>query len=290
MAKVGTLAAGVFVWPLQAHSASGQNDIFRVSSGPDCGGTFYAYMQVPYPSGITTWVTTPRWRELVRPEFRTELLEAAFKASLAQCKAQGRNAGFAAIVVGQDGNNILIAWTSATDRTWHVTFDQVGQTVAMIEARERANAAEAEARQQREEAERRAREAKAQAEAKEKEMRAEASRKFRESFINTNNVVGWVSVQALQANPFPYQGKILGLGARFSRMISASEALFGDLHVAGVPSTLFTVQNQAVVLAIKVEGIKTIRSVIGTDVQVPSGTYSGVYICKQDDCREFFGQ
>ena len=167
---------------------------------------------------------------------------------------------------------------------------------AYAAAEERRRQAEAEAsrvRQQeeqkrREEAARLAREAKLAAEAKEAAELAEARKTARAAFIAANGVVAWASAQMLKTNPFPFKDKVVGVRANFSQMLSETEGAFGDLLVIDLPSTRFTMPGQQVVLAIRVLGIRTTKTPIGIELPFPYGSYVGVYLCRQNNCGDFF--
>ncbi len=109
----------------------------------------------------------------------------------------------------------------------------------------------------------------------------------------------WVEIRELAANPYRYQGKVVGIRATFSGMLSEHEAMFvfgGDWIGGGiaftatsVPSTLFQ-GNEALILGIKVAGIKAIKTTTGGEANLPTGEYVGSYRCVQAGCAEYFDQ
>lgn len=92
----------------------------------------------------------------------------------------------------------------------------------------------------------------------------------------------FVSLPELSANPYIYKGKTVGLYATFDHMVSESEAVFGTggagLFASGVPSTRFRGQEY-LLLSGQVTGTKTVKSAIGTDINVPAIQFVDSYIC-----------
>lgn len=159
----------------------------------------------------------------------------------------------------------------------------------------RNNAAQLKQQEEAQNAERQRQQAEAARQAQEKQQALAAakanSQKLQTDFIAQTGIQTWVNVPTLKANPFPYQGKIVGFMTTFQQMVGSGEALFGgnfDLVASGVPNTLFTQAGMLVVIAIQVNGIKQVK-VLGTDVAAVDGTYKGAYICKNQGCSEFVG-
>jgi hypothetical protein len=110
---------------------------------------------------------------------------------------------------------------------------------------------------------------------------------LRDRFVAEFKVDAWADPQTLQANPFMYKDKIVGIRSSFEQMVSSREGRFGQILLANVPASEFTTPGQAVVLAMKITGRKT-AMVQGAEVSVPHGTFIGAYKCKQPNCGEFF--
>lgn len=116
---------------------------------------------------------------------------------------------------------------------------------------------------------------------------AAAKDAVRQQFITANAVQAFANMQQLQANVFLYKDKTVAVSTRFDQMTSPTEALFGQLFVTDVPSTEFTAPGQRLVLALKVLGLKPVQ-ILGTSVNLPYGSYVGVYRCTQFNCADFF--
>jgi hypothetical protein len=108
----------------------------------------------------------------------------------------------------------------------------------------------------------------------------------RTSFMNRFHVQVWTTADKLTANPFAFGSKVIGVKLTFSRMISATQALFTEgaatVAVAGVPSTQFT-GGEEVVLALRARGTTSVAS-----TPLPLATYIGAYQCTQSGCGDFF--
>jgi peptidoglycan hydrolase-like protein with peptidoglycan-binding domain len=101
----------------------------------------------------------------------------------------------------------------------------------------------------------------------------------RTAFANTYHVVAWPTYDELRANPFPFKDKVVGVDALFSRMISENEGMFGDLLVINLPSSQFKEEGRRYMLAIKVLGIRSIKTPMGVEFPAPYGSYVGAYEC-----------
>lgn len=117
------------------------------------------------------------------------------------------------------------------------------------------------------------------------EKKAQAQRLF-EHFEKKYNVQAWPSLDELSVNPFAYEGKTVGLVVLFSKMITATEGIFGnDIIVNGIPTGLFK-KSIKVVLAGKVLGNKAIKTAFGGEMLLPYLKYKGMYSCKEWDCSD----
>jgi hypothetical protein len=119
----------------------------------------------------------------------------------------------------------------------------------------------------------------------------DSSLKMQADFKAQTGLVMWVNAQVLKANPFPYQGKIVGLMTTFQQMTGSGVAMFGgnfDVVATGVPNTMFTRPGAPIFLAVQVNGVKPVK-VLGMDMSAVDGTYKGVYFCKTQNCGEFVG-
>ena len=125
----------------------------------------------------------------------------------------------------------------------------------------------------------------------------QAKHAIRNEFISKYGVTKWPSRVQLTSNPFPYQNAVIGLGVQFVRMTAQHEAEFATpdcgqsscpdpLVAQGVPSTAFVVPRQQIVVALKVRGLRTIRTSIG-ETTIPDVEYLGHHQCTQANCGEF---
>lgn len=124
----------------------------------------------------------------------------------------------------------------------------------------------------------------------EREQSESAARNQR--LANRQNVVRRLRIDALvsgsdlSANPFPYQGKVVGVFTTFSAMRDANSAWFGgqEFLVLGVPSTRFP-RPVYVLLAGRVLGTQKV-TILGTEVTVPKLQFVDAYPCQQSGCSE----
>jgi hypothetical protein len=117
------------------------------------------------------------------------------------------------------------------------------------------------------------------------------SQKLQSDFKAQTALEAWVNLQVLKANPFPYQGKVVGFMTTFQQMVGSGVAMFGgnmDVVASGVPNTQFTQPGAATILAVQVNGVKQVK-ILGTDMNAVDGTYRGAYVCKTQNCAEFIG-
>jgi uncharacterized membrane protein YgcG len=110
--------------------------------------------------------------------------------------------------------------------------------------------------------------------------------------VNRQNIVRRLRIDVLvpgedlSANPFPYQGKVVGVLTVFSAMRDANSAWFGNQRylVLGVPSTRFP-RPVEVLLAARVIGTQKV-TIFGTEGTVPKLQFVDAYPCQQSDCGE----
>lgn len=105
-----------------------------------------------------------------------------------------------------------------------------------------------------------------------------------------------VRLDALKANPFVYEDKVVAVKLVFSEMLSADRGLFGhkdpgmaiasDLVVSGIPRNLFTVKSTGAILAGKVIGKTPLKTPFGGEVSMPHLRFVGVYICADYECSD----
>lgn len=126
-------------------------------------------------------------------------------------------------------------------------------------------------------------------EAREREQVENAHRIVRErynAFIKKNSVSQFIDTNALEANPFIYEGKIIAVEMRFSEMLTVDRAIFEGILVSGVPGNLFTAKDTKVVLAGKVLGKTPIKTPFGGEMNVPHLRFVGVHICVNYACSD----
>lgn len=106
-------------------------------------------------------------------------------------------------------------------------------------------------------------------------------------FVKKNKVEIWPSIESLQVNPFVYENKVIGLKSRFTKMLTATEAIFDDnVIVYGIPKGKF-LEKTSVVIAGIVSGNKTIKNPFGGEVSFPNIKYKDVYFCNEWSCNDF---
>jgi hypothetical protein len=118
-----------------------------------------------------------------------------------------------------------------------------------------------------------------------------SSKQMQGDFTAGAGITVWLSPADLKANPFPYQGKVVGVIDIFQQMIGSGEAVFGhdyDVVAMGIPNTLLTSPGTTAVLALKISGIRQLK-IRGTDTAAAEGTYIDSHICETSKCTEFTG-
>jgi hypothetical protein len=147
---------------------------------------------------------------------------------------------------------------------------------------------------QQEQAIRQAEERKRQEEAQRIARLAEEERKTKirsdlRDFLRRNNATEIVETSVLEANPFVYEGKNIGIVVNFVRMESRSEGLFDTSNnafvVSSIPAGQFT--NRATVLLIaKPVGRKQVKIPVIGDYSAVHLEYVAVKLCDQPGCRD----
>ncbi len=98
------------------------------------------------------------------------------------------------------------------------------------------------------------------------------------AFVKTYRVRRFVSGSQLAANPFVYQGQVVGMTATFVRMKSATQAIFSNGNnsfvVSGVPTARFTRSNSLVMLA-------------GRVLETGGLTFVGSVFCQEYGCSDY---
>ena len=113
----------------------------------------------------------------------------------------------------------------------------------------------------------------------------------RKSIVTNFGITQWVSRTTLISNPFSMKSRVVGFYGVFLRMMSESDALFGSprcpnvgcagaVLVSGVGPSLFTVPNEQVLLAVKVNGIRPNGG--GPDLE-----YVNSVGCQTDGCSDY---
>jgi hypothetical protein len=165
--------------------ASAQALYKRIFGDPGCRETYYTGMvpgQFQFQGGLLIWIEVQEWRRLAETDFRQQVFEAAFKENLAFCNAKGIKSAIAVVAIRAPGDKgVMNGWTSAQDRSWRVTFDEVAKVAAEEDAATAQRRAEEEKRRLAQQAAQQAEDAKRKAEqeivAKQKARTAELSAK-----------------------------------------------------------------------------------------------------------------
>lgn len=107
-----------------------------------------------------------------------------------------------------------------------------------------------------------------------------------QAFAKKYGASGWVEWDRLNSNPFFYEGKILLFNTEFSRMITPTSGLFGNVVFSNLPKNAFT-KPVKVLLAGKVLGSTDIKNQFGGTVSAPHIKYIGHYTCRSEDCEGY---
>ena len=124
-----------------------------------------------------------------------------------------------------------------------------------------------------------------QLQAQQRQEQAEQKKKSEiASIFKSNSVTRLVTIDQLAANPFVFKGQVVAIRGYFSQMNSETRATFhvGDSFfvVSGVPSSKFTRQGDAFILAARVIG-KT------SETGLPHLSYVGSAACRDLGCGEY---
>jgi len=143
-----------------------------------------------------------------------------------------------------------------------------------------------------------ARKAKQMAEDKEKQ---EAKKRLDE-FVNKNKITHLLSIKALGATPFVYEGKIVAVipvwtghewnSPVFTQMLTSTQGIFAGsgfmeaIVVSDIPKGLFTSAGTVVIIAGRVLGKTEIKNPLGGTISVPHLKFVGVHFCKYISCGD----
>ena len=132
--------------------------------------------------------------------------------------------------------------------------------------------------------------------AREKEQqdkKRQEAKKTLDEFVSKNKVTTWLSVSALGANPFVYEGKIVAVnGIVFAQMLTATQGLFAGhgfmegIVVSDIPKGLFTSEGTVVIIAGSVLGKTETKNPLGGTISVPHLKFVGVHFCKYISCGD----
>lgn len=117
------------------------------------------------------------------------------------------------------------------------------------------------------------------------------------SFSSRFGVEKWAGTTEISANPFQFKGQVVAVLGYFKKMISETEAVFGNLNarvdaadLLTVPlratDAVFTQPNQGALLAVQVRGMRTVKAA-GGEVQVPDIVLVGLARCQESSCAEY---
>jgi hypothetical protein len=118
-----------------------------------------------------------------------------------------------------------------------------------------------------------------------------------DEFAARQHISAWPKASAVEANPFAFEGKVIGLYLEFQTMMSAGRGIFRVdeaggggvgifMVVSGVPTMEFTIKHE-VILAGRVLGKEQIKVPILGDVLVPHLKFVAEHHCQELDCDDF---
>ena len=120
-----------------------------------------------------------------------------------------------------------------------------------------------------------------------KQLKEELVYKNSADFISKNKIESWLDLGPLAANPFVYEGKIIGVKVEFTEMLTATRANFNnEIIISDIPKGMFT-QKTATVIAGKVLGKEHIKNRFGGKTSLPHLQFKDVYFCKNWHCGDF---
>ena len=123
------------------------------------------------------------------------------------------------------------------------------------------------------------------------------TRKVFDDFSKQYRLVNWIKAEQLVANPFRWEGKVVGMRISFDRMVSRSSAIVHGLDGGGiflldnVPDTLFTGPGNAIV-AVRVGKHRTFedpaRPAKSQEVSLLATELVGSKLCQLRGCMDAF--
>lgn len=121
--------------------------------------------------------------------------------------------------------------------------------------------------------------------ATDRQAAANEAQRRKATFAAENGVTEFPTVDALKANPFRFQGKVVAIVQSFDTMLTANRALLSDVVIDDVPTGLFT-GKETVILAMRVLGNIPVKTALGGQVLVPHGKYVALIKCKSSSCED----
>jgi hypothetical protein len=116
-------------------------------------------------------------------------------------------------------------------------------------------------------------------------QRVAASHERFDSFMKKNGVEAWPPLDQFKANPFVYEGKIVGLISSCVQMIGRDRGIFeGGILVSSVPTDACQVDIK-ILLAGRVQGNELVETPFGGKVPVPHLNLVDFYRCQQNQLR-----
>ena len=145
-------------------------------------------------------------------------------------------------------------------------------------------------RVQDEQARQRAEQARLEAERRNKEAqdRKAAARVIFSRFAEQNHIAAWPALADIEANPFIYEGKTIGIRTSFMEMLSKDRGLFGvqePILVTEIPPGRFA-RRAEILLAGRVMGKENVKLPFLGDVLVPHLGFVDTYICIEAGCED----
>lgn len=123
------------------------------------------------------------------------------------------------------------------------------------------------------------------------------TRKVFDDFSKQNRIVNWIQAEQLVANPFRWEGKVVGMRISFDRMVSRSSTIVHGLDGGGVflldnvPDTLFTGPSNAIV-AVRVGKHRTFedpaRPAKSQEISLLATELVGSKLCQRRGCMDAF--
>jgi hypothetical protein len=109
-------------------------------------------------------------------------------------------------------------------------------------------------------------------------------------FSEKNDIVAWPDNESIDANPFVYEGKNIGLRLYFEEMSTATQGIFSDKKsatfvISDIPKGLYTKGSSRTVVAVKVIGKTQTNIPIVGNRSVPLVKFVDIY-CKDPECNQ----